>query len=770
MPDDATPRLHAPYNFVPLAKQVCTDWGPDPSHDMPFKDGLSGTLAITVTSDTPLLVSGSDGVEETAERDGPEDNAPPKRFFRLPDRTPAIPGSSLRGMIRNVVEIIGYGKFQMVDDRHFGLRDLTAAARLDYGSQFTETVGNRVFAARSRAGWLQRRLDGRWQISPCEFARIDHGQLAHLSPQFARKLSDIKNKRKQDERTAVEIVKAWEALHGRLAPMRFAVEAEATDHRHSPGHLRYREAFEPRRAPSAVSTVEADGTLVFTGQPSKKKHLEFVFLEGDFGPALDVPPEVWGGFVDVHEHQEKPSPTWTFWRDKLAGGDVDRIPVFYLLDTRGSLRAFGLALMFKLAQDASTHDLIRGTSSDHLPAPRTDGSAPPLDLAERMFGRIDDVGAWSLKGRVDIGLARLVDTERLEEPECVTTILAAPKPGFFPAYIRQIDFADGEGAQLANRERPGRSDREVAQYRTYTPWPGGASELRGWKRYPARGAGRHAPPRLNVSQQESRGSQVRLQPLQREGGLVFDGLVHFHNLRPFELGALVWALEWGGNPDLRHGLGMGKPFGWGQVSVRIERGDRRQRVLPNLAAATVPSLESCRDTFVAAMETWALQHNIAGGWAAGLQMRRLRAMADPSNASLNEPLQYLELDPERGINRFQAAKKAGLVLREYWDRDDEQAFEEWRKGKGAMHPVAVPPISQVKGFAPDRGSATTSRTAGSQAKPVRQLLFRKNEKVLNIEENELVTVVADQASPVAPVLIRYDDGIEDEINARFLQR
>lgn len=775
MPDDSRARLHAPYNFVPLSKHVRTEWGPDPSQDIPYRDGLSGTLAITVTADTPLLVSGSDEVAPTDDRnvtDGDATAARPKRFFRSPDGTPAIPGSSLRGMVRNVVEIIGYGKFQLVDDRRYGLRDLTAAARLDYGAQFTEKTGDRRYRARSLAGWLSRGRDGGWLITPCAFARIDHGQLAYLSPQFATRLADIKKRREQDERTAEKLVEAWESLHGSIdpiEPMPFSVEPEATAHRHSPGGLMYREAFVPGRVTTGTQTEERRGTLVFTGQPGQKKHLEFVFLDGEAGPPIEISPKVWNGFIAVHEGQEKPSPTWEFWRERLATGAVSRIPVFYLLDQRNRLRALGLALMFKLAQDDSTHDLIRSAGGDHLPGAKQDDAG--LDLAERMFGLIDEAGAGSFKGRIDIGLARLIDPERFEAPT-YKTILGAPKPSFFPAYVRQVDFTDGEGAALASRERPGRDDREVAQYRTYMPWRNATAELRGWKRYPARGPGSHPPKQLNASQEKSAGSHVRLQPLQRDGGLAFEGLVHFHNLLPVELGALVWALEWGGDPALRHGLGMGKPFGWGQVSVRIEREHRRLRVRPNRPEALAPSLEICRDEFVAAMEAWALRRGIAGGWAAGPQLRRLRAMADPSNVGLNGPLGYPVLDPERRINGFQEAKRNGLVLREYWDRSDEQAFQEWRQGKRKQPPVAIPALSQVKGFAPEGTPAPQAAGPGRAQTPGPQL-FRRGERVRNIAESEELAaamVVEEQASPGALVLIRYDDGSEEKVGPRMLQR
>mgnify|MGYP001810606094 CR=1 len=52
-----------------------------------------------------------------------------------------------------------------------------------------------------------------------------------------------------------------------------------------------------------------------------------------------------------------------------------------------------------------------------------------------------------------------------------------------------------------------------------------------------------------------------------------------------DLDSSCWALTWGGAPGLRHSLGMGKPFGFGQLSIEIEQVDlrhagRRRNVVP----------------------------------------------------------------------------------------------------------------------------------------------------------------------------------------------
>jgi len=82
--------VYAPYNFVPLSAWIFKpDWASHVSHDLPFSDGIRGTLELSIQAHSPLLVGGQ---QKTA-----TENAPGEvRFFQLPDKRYAIPGTSLR--------------------------------------------------------------------------------------------------------------------------------------------------------------------------------------------------------------------------------------------------------------------------------------------------------------------------------------------------------------------------------------------------------------------------------------------------------------------------------------------------------------------------------------------------------------------------------------------------------------------------------------------------------------------------------------------------
>jgi CRISPR-associated protein (TIGR03986 family) len=669
----------APYNFVELSRHVCqpSDLDPAlaglPSHDEPVSGGLSGSLAFTLTSDTPVLVmwaesgAGQDRDKPAGKRvgaDRQESIGPEiKRFGRTPENLHAIPGSSLRGMVRNVLEIATFGKMILADDSRTSVRDLAPTARLDYGSRMAFREGG-AFASRTFAGWL--RIDGgQVKLRPCAFARIDHDDLSKLSPGFrGQVVQDFKDRTRGIKTDETELSQA-RRVEGRFLSNCPGLEYElwvqtvADAHEHSKGNLlRYRRAATtrpdaerpPKSQPSKkMSSAEHKrGKLVFTGMPSDKKHMEFFFFDPD-PSELPVPEEIWNLFLDVHERQEKVSPTWEWRRPALMRGCA--IPVFYSTTDAGKLEQIGLAMMFKRAADRSIGQMIKQANPHHR-------SADLLDLPERLFGRLEtkDAGGKSrddgLRGRVSFGWATA--TGGWDEPvdRDVRVILGKPKPGFPAAYVRQIDLDSRDWKLLEGEKKgsDGRAQPVEKQYRSYQTWAHGSKEtVRGWKRYPAR------PPQLDTEGNPEGEGVVRLRPLRPsgDGPIRFTGLIRYHNLHPVELGALVWALTWGGNGGLRHALGMGRSLGWGRSRFEIVLSDDQTQALA---------------AFVAAMEAWAKRMQIAGGWQQSLQVRQLCAMADPQIGQA-EPaksiLKQMVLSVTPARNDFQEVKKAGFVLADY---------------------------------------------------------------------------------------------------------
>lgn len=635
--------VSAPYNFVPISEHVCKagDVGLaiPPSQDVPEPSALSGRITFKVTSSGPILVNW--GIER--------DNGI-KTFGLTPDDNPAIPGSTLRGAVRNVLEIATFGKMILADDARTSVRDLTPHARLDYGSRVSTRRPSGAFQPLSQSGWLQM-VGGQLRLTPCEFARVEHSELSKLSPDFRETVREnydsyVTNKTPDNWNMAwAQNVEAHFLSKATELDTSLYVQDGASDHEHglikktdpAKGHkyLHYRKAT----VDPAADMTSKPGKLVFTGMPSKDKHMEFFFFDKKKGYSV-VPQAVWAGFVDVHERQEKISETWRWRREQLYDGQP--IPVFFLTDDGGRLTQLGLALMFKLPADNSIGQMIEHTSKDHRCSDVT-------DLAERIFGKLESGkgrgDGW--RGRISFGWAEAKEGWVEPKDQDKTVILAKPKPGFPATYVRQRDFSSGKWRLGSLQENNWPVE---AQYRSYMNHPHGTNpwkeEIRGWKRYPV------GPERGLNNTTASGESTSTLRPIRRKPGedIVFIFTLRYHNLQPVELGAVLWAMTWGGNANLRHAIGMGRPFGWGQVAFSA---DFNAEQTDALAA------------FVAKMEEWANSKSIEGGWVGSVQLRQLIAMADPAiGANSCVLLKQMILDPDRD-NEFKTAKESGCVLPEY---------------------------------------------------------------------------------------------------------
>jgi len=75
---------------------------------------------MNIETKTPLYIRGTLTETEVRNKVAAKD----KPDFFAPCGIPRIPGSSLRGMVRNLVEIMSYGKFEFVDDRRLYFRGL----------------------------------------------------------------------------------------------------------------------------------------------------------------------------------------------------------------------------------------------------------------------------------------------------------------------------------------------------------------------------------------------------------------------------------------------------------------------------------------------------------------------------------------------------------------------------------------------------------------------------------------------------------------------
>jgi hypothetical protein len=205
-------------------------------------------------------------------------------------------------------------------------------------------------------------------------------------------------------------------------------------------------------------------------------------------------------------------------------------------------------------------------------------------------------------------------------------------------------------------------------------------------------------PTLSEEIRAKRKVQTRLHAL--PAGTRFERVrLRFHNLRQVELGALLWALTFGDatalNGELgskRHRLGMGKPYGLGQLSLRVTGASLRS----NDAAQTV-SLAGALDEFVTHMSEVYPSGRAGGPWHDSVQVKALLRAADP-NAQGGERLDYMDLGDRNDPNSFVGARINGWFMPAYADGNE------------------LPRIGDAGGPSLDDGG---SSGGGSQAAPPR---------------------------------------------------
>lgn len=638
--------ISSPYNFVPLNDEVFRpDWG-EISHDCPFSDAVSGELEIRLTAKTPIYIRGSHP-KPTNVVDLLGGNAPmgdPSfrnwvTFYKSdPEARFSIPGTSLKGVIRNVLKIAGFGSINEADDDFMSVRDLHGEK---YTSKITHPRPDRSFEACVKGGWLMEErcpLTGQlqWVIIPCEIARVEQEDLERFD---GRELVALGRRM-----SAKQKYEMWR-ISSHSETINFDTDGPKI-HRHSQP-LYYAKA-------GNLGAGNTSGTLVLTGQSGNRdagagksaKHMEFIFFDDSTKP-LVVPPLVKKKFLDTHPHDLE---TWKYWRENVLANtqkrpEERRVPVFWIkrTDSQGAdeeIESFGLSQMFRLP-----------ARSIHEGIPKSHKDPVGLDIAERLFGTLKDDKA--LRGRISFGgLACQQEADAVQCADFVRTVLGSPQPTFHPAYLEQSTYSLPSGRLEGGKQN-------------FKTWLSPEVRIRGWKRYHVAadaGAGnleklRHVHNIPVVRKVPSYKVATAFRPL--KAGAAFVGKIRFHNLRRVELGALIWSLTWGGNSDLRHSIGMGKSLGMGVCQLEILSEQVIWHGLTEGVSQDALSLSACQNEFESSMCAW------LKNWAESDEMKELKALADPQYAAeLTAHQQFPPLKPgEVDVPMdFATIKKSGFVL------------------------------------------------------------------------------------------------------------
>lgn len=541
--------IKAPFNFVPVEDNVFfPEWADQISQDVPFADGVSGTIDVEMTAETPIFVRNGHSKED---KDAKNDNY--KSFSKESNGKYFIPATSIKGEIRNVLSILSLSKMKVEKNSRFAQRDWN-----------NENLYDKTTFAKAHCGWLKENPKAEkgkeWYIVDCGIPYrigMDMLQLYFLGKQLNSNNDFLFNRFWKGSTSKFDLNKEQEIDEVKYDP-KTAAYKYALAKKYSGNKTLYDLNFtiinpdkENQNAKYKVkvdSYGEVEGDIVMTGQPDLFKYPRPTELEKGAGKFYEfVFPKSTNDskkhYLSQEEHEQylfiyKESADWKLWKDNEKG-----IPVFFRLDEKNNNKFidFGLSALYKIP--------YKRTVQQSLPS---DNLKSDLDLSECIFGYTKD--KEGLRGRIQFSPAF---SENGKESEEIILLLNSPKASYYPIYVKQENLDNNDRVPLMPKTGKNGADKSYAGYQTYN-----RGKIAGWKMYMLR---TDIWNKDDIDDEKYKNLVSYLRPL--KAGASFKYQIRFHNLKGVELGALLSALTFHNTPNTYHSYGQGKPYGFGRTKI-----------------------------------------------------------------------------------------------------------------------------------------------------------------------------------------------------------
>ena len=457
--------VRAPYNFVPFTERRpfmrYTDVSQLPAHDELCAELNTGEIHLTLTAETPVFVS-----------DGQKD----ADFFRGANGNYMIPGSTIRGMARENMQILGDGLVLKDED----LEDLMLTYR--------EVAGVGV-KAELRKHYHEEVID---KCKPGYLVK-ENGEyiIVHVPERKVKKLK-YKDAQKQygDGGDLIGCIK---------------------------------------KVP--CGTDQGMGMLLCPGKSVQDKKDVYLFPPFDTQQEIELlsQEDILFYLKDCEDRKNVAKEYQDFWK---LPEDGEPKPVFYVRYDEHIF--FGMTKTLRVRYKKSLAEGLPSYQRTQYRKMRQNNELP-LDYPHAILGFTHDFkdaygkkSNTSYRSRVSFG-----DFEMQSKPEkrgTFKTVLGEPKPSYFPSYT-------------VNGQHYSEDFR-----------------LRGFKQYWLKKANAPEPPNDNEN------VPAIMRPMPEKS--VFSGTIRFKNLKKDELGLLLWSLVL--NDGCYQSIGMGKPYGFGRMSVRLD--------------------------------------------------------------------------------------------------------------------------------------------------------------------------------------------------------
>lgn len=401
-------RVRAPYNFIPLSDKVLLPYDSVeslPAHDRIDPSLKSGEIHVTMVADTPVFVS-----------DG---NKNDPHFFRGSNGKYMIPGSTIRGMVRENMQILGFGLMRPGED----LKDVQI-----YFRDFASASGSR---------------DDPLKKYYCAALGIKQMPMPSGKPKAIPQLVKSGYLKKEKGKYRIYPSKGSYLLVRRDHP---GVRCFGTEDARTQDVYYRAEGDRVKEIRPAVGEKNGlrRGALLYTGKPVRswnpktgrlEEHPNHLYLipEADWSaqPLTLNEDDVLSYMEDFEKRRNVLGRNRNFWNLPLEGREK---PVFYV-QYEGHVY-FGMSRFLRIGY---RYPLSRGLPESHKTG------MDKLDFPRAILGYVSK-NSGSYKSRVSFG-DFAADGETHEMPP-ISMILGEPKPSYYPGYVVEGKHYNNEGFRL----------------------------------------------------------------------------------------------------------------------------------------------------------------------------------------------------------------------------------------------------------------------------------------------------------------------------------
>jgi CRISPR-associated protein (TIGR03986 family) len=625
----------APYNFVQLPTKIVTV--PLPSPQTKY-EGHTGYLTCTLTTESPLYIRCGHTLREFEQE---LESRKLSNFFYYPSnpKNPVLPGSSLRGMLRTLLEIVSFSRITQVSDAQKFFFRAVASMRDD---PLTEPYKKRLSKDTIKAGYLLKQGE-KWFIRPAQ--TIDNRYpFVWIS-----------------ENIVTSVLHTFiPMIQGHYLPQQISnISFEDIDQKNTRPFAK--KISQNLHTYLYKGVLVSSGNMLESGQNSrdlKRKNHCLVGQPNDHVNPLPISDNAIASYRSALTKFQKES------FDEEYGALENGRCIFYCQPRDGQeVSFFGHCPNFRVPYQIEGQPLA-ATALNYLPKKLRD----PLinDFATVLFGfvhleKTGDNQLQSLKGRLSLtdAVCKTDGDVWYEKQPIAPQLLEAPKPSTFQHYLVQ----------------PIAEKIELKHYGSQSVTE---TVIRGHKLY------WHKGKQLDIKHPNPEDVQeaykTTINPIRPR--VEFEFKIYFENLSNEELGAVLWVLNLAQDNRYRLSLGMGKPLGMGAVKIthHLVLSNRKQRyglLFENKNWALAESQNENTSTYTQSFEKFILDEidPHRKSFQKLEDMRRIKMLLamltweeNPDKAFLAQT-RYMEI--ERDANKpfiGQKVKDTDTTVNEYRDR------------------------------------------------------------------------------------------------------